>query len=63
MLSQQILDDVAVHVGQAEIAALATEGEAFVVDSKLVQDGGMEVVDMHFVLGGVVAKLIGGAVS
>ena len=63
MLSQQILDDVAVDVGQAEVAALAAEGEAFVIDTKLVQDGGVEVVDVDFVLGGVVAKLICGTVG
>jgi hypothetical protein len=30
-----------VHIGESEVAALAAEGEAFVVDAKLVEDGGV----------------------
>ncbi len=30
-------------IRQAEIAALGAEGEAFVVDAQLVEDGGVEV--------------------
>ena len=36
-----------VHVGQAEVAALITIGEPPVIDAELVQDGGIEVMDVH----------------
>ena len=36
-----ILDDVAVHVGQAEVAALEAERQPGVVDAQAVQDRGV----------------------
>lgn len=38
-------------------------GELFVVKAKLVKDGGVDVVDVGFVDGGVVADLVGFAVA
>jgi len=51
------------HIGEAEVAALTAEGEAFMVDSQLVKNSSMEVVDVNFVLGGVIAKVIGRTVG
>ena len=38
--------DVAVHVGQAVVAALELEGQPRVVDAQAVQDRGVQVVDV-----------------
>src|SRR5262245_31442351 len=48
-----------VHVGQPEVAALEAVGEPFVVEAKKMEDGGLQVVDMIFVLDDAEAKLIG----
>ena len=50
---------MAVHVGQAEVAALESEGEPFVVDAEQVQDRGLEVVDVDRVAGDVHAEVVG----
>lgn len=50
------------NIGEPKVAALAAESEAFVVNTKLVQDGRVKVVDMDLVLDRVIAKLIGGSV-
>ena len=54
---------MAMDIGEAEVAALAAEGEPFVVDAELVKNGGVEIVDVNFILGGVIAKVIGGTVG
>ena len=51
--------DVAVDVGEAEVAALVTVGEAFVVEAKAVQDGGVQVVNGHGVADDVVGEVVG----
>jgi len=54
-------DEVAVDVGEAEVAALGSVGEAGVFDAHEVEDGGVEVVDVDWVFGDVVAEVVGGA--
>ena len=54
---------MAMDIGEAEVATLAAEGEAFVVDPELVKNGGVEIVDVNFILGGVIAEVIGGTVG
>src|SRR5436309_1325621 len=44
--------DDAMDVSQAEVTAGVAIGQLFVVDAHQVQHGGVEVVDMHLVLGG-----------
>src|SRR5262245_50417482 len=41
---QDLLDDPAVDVGQAVVAALELERKPLVVDSEALEDGGVEVV-------------------
>lgn len=36
MLHQDVLDDVAVHVGEAEVASLEAVGEFFVIEAQQV---------------------------
>lgn len=43
------MDHVTVHIRQAELAALESVGEPFVVDSKQVENGGLEVMHMNSV--------------
>ena len=50
-------------VGEAELAALVAEGEAFVIDAEEVEDGGVEVVDVDGVFGDGVAEFVGLAVG
>ena len=54
---------MAMDISEAEVAALAAESEAFVVDAELVKNGGVEIVDVNFILGGVIAEVIGGTVG
>src|SRR5207248_8781125 len=45
---KQIVDHMPVHVRQAEAAALEEVGEAGVVDPQEMEDGRLEVVDVHW---------------
>src|SRR3990172_4474847 len=51
-LHQQFSDDASLDVGEAEIPAGVAVGEAFVIQSKEVQDRRVQVVDVDLVLGG-----------
>ena len=57
------MDDVAVDVGQAEVAAVVAVGEPFVIETQEVEDGGVEIVMRDAVLDGVHAEFVGGAVG
>lgn len=46
-------------VGQPIVAALEAIGQSGVIDPQEVQDGGVEIVNMHWILGDVVAVFIG----
>ncbi len=50
-------------VGEAEVAAGVVVGEALVIEAEEVKDGGLEVMDVDFVLGDVEAEVIGLAVG
>ena len=58
-LGEDFLDDFAVDVGEAEVSALGTVGEFGVVEAEEVKEGGVEVVDVDFVLHGVEAEFVG----
>ncbi len=47
---QQAADDIAMHVGETELAALVLEGQTFVVETEQVQHGGVEIMNMHWIL-------------
>ena len=53
------MHDVAVDVGQAEVAAGVAVGQPLVVEAEQVQDRGVQVVDVDLVLDGVVAVVVG----
>jgi hypothetical protein len=50
------------HVSQTIITPGGVIGELFVVDAEEMQDGGMQVVDVDFVLGGFETELVGFAI-
>lgn len=52
------MNHIAVQIGEAIVATAVMIGQLGVVDSKLVQDGGVNVVNMHRVLDGFPAKVI-----
>ena len=60
---QNLPDHLAVHVGQAHVAAAEAVGQPLVVDAQQVQHRGVQVVDLDLVLDGVVAVLVGRAVD
>ena len=45
-LFQQILHNVSVDIGQAEIPTLVPIGELCMIDAELVQNGGLKIVNM-----------------
>ena len=47
---EDIRDDVAVDISEAEVSPRAAVGQAGMVESKQVQDGGVKIVDVHLVL-------------
>ncbi len=55
----QLRDDLAGDVGQAEVAPLEAVGEPRVVDAEQVEDRGVEVVDVDRVLDDVPAEVVG----
>src|SRR6185312_16964773 len=60
---QDLLDHLAAHVGEAEVAAQQLEGQLRVVDAEEVEHGRVEVVHGHRVLHRHVAELVRGAVG
>ena len=56
--SDQFLHQFSVHVREAKIATLESVGEFFVIKSEEMQQGGMQIVDVHFVAGGVEPELV-----
>ncbi len=62
-LGEDGLDDGAVDIGEAEVAALGAEGEALVVEAEAVEEGGLDIVDVDGVLDDIVAEFVGGAVD
>ena len=45
-LGEDVVDDVSVDVGQAEVSALVSVGHSFVVDSQLIQNRRVQIVDV-----------------
>ena len=63
LLHEDLVDDFAVDVGEAEIAAGVAVGELFVVEAEEVQHRGVEVVDVDGLVGGLEAEFIRRAVD
>ena len=61
-LSQNLLGHAAVHISEAVIAAGMAVGKTFVVDAEEMQQGGVQVVDVHTVVQCLEAELVALAV-
>jgi hypothetical protein len=57
-LSENVCNHVSGNVGETVIAPLLTPGESLVVQSELVQDCGIEVMDVDRFIHGSKSKLI-----
>ena len=62
-LPDHIADQFTMNIREAEVTTLVAEGKALVVKAKLVQHGGVEVVNVHRVFGNVEAKVVGAAIA
>ena len=60
---QNVLDDFAEHVCQTHIPSAEAVSEPFVVHAQQMQDGGMQVVDFHFVFHDMISVVISRAVD
>ena len=60
---QHCLNHFAMHVREAEVAATISIGNHFVIDSQLMQDSCMKILDTDAILDSFEAELIGGAIS
>ena len=63
ILRQNVFNDVTVDVGQAEFAALIFVGKAFVIETQAMENGGLEVVDVDFVIGDAETEVVGLAIN
>ena len=58
VLRDDFLHPMPLRVGEEEILAGVAEGEFFVIEAELVEDGGMQVVPVDFVLDGHVTDVV-----
>jgi hypothetical protein len=57
------MEDLAVDVGQAEVASSMMVGQFFVIESHQVEHRGVQIVHMYGVLDSAVAEIVGCSVS
>jgi hypothetical protein len=57
-LRQNVLHDLAVHVGESDVAAAEAERELGVIDAEEVEHRRVQVVDAHFVLDSLVTEVV-----
>src|SRR5436190_1047291 len=58
-----LLDNVAGHIGETEVPAAVAVGKPGMIDPQLVQYCGVQIMHVHALLGGLKAEIVGGAVS
>src|SRR5882672_10706008 len=63
ILCNQLIDHIAVNIGQPEIPARMPKGKLRMVESEEMKNCGVKIVDMHRVLGGLEPEFIGGAMN
>ncbi len=62
-LSENLANHVAVHIREPTIDSVVSEREPFVIQTKQVQNGCVQIVDRQLVLHGFDAQFIGRAVT
>ena len=63
VLSENVTDYFAVHVGQSKVATLIAVSQLLMIDSKQMKNGGLQVMDMDRILHDVHAVVIGPAIT
>ena len=58
-LRQNSLDDFPVYIGEAIVSPLKSKGQLGVVQSQLMQDGCLEIVNVNFIFGNSEAEFVG----
>ena len=56
-------DDVPENIGEAEVAALKLVCQTRVIDAEQMQHRGVQIVHVHGIFDGAIAKFVGGAVG
>ena len=62
-LCKQGFHDLAMNVGEAKVATGIPVGQLFVIKSQQMKDGGLEIVNVDFVLDRGKAKVVGSPVN
>src|SRR5262245_15839261 len=62
-LCDGFLDNVSMNIGETELASLKAIGQTFVIEAELVEQGGVQVVDVRSAFGDAEAEFIGCAVD
>ena len=62
-LGDNFVKDVSEDVGQAYVATIVAEGEPLVVESQKMQHGGVDVMNVGWVLDGVHPQFVGGPIA
>ena len=63
MSGEDIVDDFSVNVGQAKVSTRVSVGELQVIESEQVEHGGVEVVEVNFILDRIVPVFVCGAMA
>lgn len=53
------MNDMSVHIGEAEVASGVVVGEALVIEAQEMENGGLKVVDVNLSLSDVEAEVVG----
>ena len=61
-LDQDVVDNLTTDIRQAKVTSHVAECQLLVVDTHAMQDGRVQIVNMHWVFGHVVTKFVGLAV-
>lgn len=56
LAGEDVVEHVAADIGEAEVASAETIGELFVVQTEKMQNGRVQVIDVHLVLDSLVAE-------
>jgi hypothetical protein len=62
-LRNNIRHDIAVDIRKPEIATAVIECEGFVIETQKVQDRGVPVVNVDWILNGLIAEFVGGPIG
>ena len=55
MLCQNIRNNPALNISQAETASLELVGQFLVIDTQQMENGGLQIMNMHWILSDVIA--------